>query len=50
MAVVNPQTFFRFAAAHHELLVELYQHRDGITEAELLQMAEDLRINLEPVS
>lgn len=38
MAVVNPQTFFRFAADHHELLVELYQHRDGITEAELLQL------------
>jgi len=38
MAAVNPQTFFRFAADHHELLVELYQHRDGITEAELLQV------------
>jgi hypothetical protein len=38
MAIVNPQTFFRFAADHHELLVELYQHRDGITEAELLQL------------
>lgn len=38
MAVVNPQTFFRFAADHHALLVELYQHRDGITEAELLQL------------
>ena len=38
MAVVNPQTFFRFAADHHELLVELYQRRDGITEAELLQL------------
>jgi hypothetical protein len=38
MAVVSPQTFFRFAADHHELLVELYQHRDGITEAELLQL------------
>ena len=39
MATVNPQTFFRFAADHHELLVELYQRRDGITEAELLQLA-----------
>jgi len=38
MANVNPQTFFRFAADHHELLVELYQQRDGITEAELLQL------------
>lgn len=38
MATVNPQTFFRFAADHHELLVELYQQRDGITEAELLQV------------
>ena len=38
MATVNPQTFFRFAADHHELLVELYQRRDGITEAELLQL------------
>ncbi|MDX9973791.1 MAG: hypothetical protein RBU21_12475 [FCB group bacterium] len=38
MAVVTPQTFFRFAADHHELLVELYQHRDGITEATLLQL------------
>ena len=38
MAVVSPQTFFRFAADHHDLLVELYLHRDGITEAELLQM------------
>lgn len=38
MAVVTPQTFFRFAADHHELLVELYQHRDGITEAALLQL------------
>ena len=38
MAVVNPQTFFRFAADHHELLVALYPHRDGITEAELLQL------------
>lgn len=38
MAAVNPQTFFRFAADHHELLVELYQRRDGIAEAELLQL------------
>lgn len=38
MAAVNPQTFFRFAADHHELLVELYQRRDGITETELLQL------------
>lgn len=38
MAVVNPQTFFRFAADHHELLVELYQHRDGITAAELMHL------------
>ena len=38
MAVVNPQTFFRFAADHHELLAELYQHRDGITEAKLLNL------------
>jgi hypothetical protein len=38
MAAVNPQTFFRFAADHHELLVALYQRRDGITEAELLQL------------
>ncbi len=38
MARVTPQTFFRFAADHHALLVELYQHRDGITEAELLQL------------
>ena len=38
MATVNPQTFFRFAADHHELLVEMYQHRDGITEAELLRL------------
>ncbi len=37
MATINPQTFFRFAADNHELLVELYQRRDGITEAELLQ-------------
>ena len=38
MAIVNPQTFFRFAADHHELLVDLYRHRDGITEAELLKL------------
>lgn len=38
MAVVNPQTFFRFAADHHELLVELFPHRDGITESELLRL------------
>ncbi len=38
MAVVNPQTFFRFAADNHELLAELYPHRDGITEAELLRL------------
>ena len=38
MAIANPQTFFRFAADHHELLAELYQHRNGITEAELLQL------------
>ncbi|MFO7534863.1 MAG: hypothetical protein R6X19_04135 [Kiritimatiellia bacterium] len=38
MATVNPQTFFRFAADHHALLVELYQHRDGITETELFQL------------
>lgn len=38
MAVVNPQTFFRFAADNHQLLTELYQHRDGITEAELLRV------------
>jgi hypothetical protein len=36
MAAVNPQAFFSFAAEHHGLLVELYHHRDGITEAELL--------------
>lgn len=38
MAIVNPQTFFRFAADHHALLVELYQRRDGLTEAELLSI------------
>ena len=38
MAKVNPQTFFRFAADHHALLEELYQHRDGVSEAALLQM------------
>ncbi len=38
MAIVNPQTFFRFAADHHELLEEIYQRREGITEAELLQV------------
>ncbi len=38
MATINPQTFFRFAADYHELLVELYQRRDGITEAEILQL------------
>lgn len=38
MPTVNPQTFFRFAADHHELLVELYQHRDGMSEAELYQL------------
>ncbi|MDD2600290.1 MAG: hypothetical protein PHO37_13870 [Kiritimatiellae bacterium] len=42
MAVINPQTFFRFAADHHELLIELYQHRDGITETQLLQTARRL--------
>ena len=36
MAIVNPQTFFRFAADHHALLVALYERRDGLTEAELL--------------
>ncbi len=35
MAGVSPQTFFRFAAEHHELLVEIYQRRDGLSEAEL---------------
>lgn len=38
MATVNPQTFFRFAAEHHELLMDLYQQRDGIPEAALLQL------------
>ncbi len=38
MSVVNPQTFFRFAADQHKLLEELCAHRDGITEAELLQL------------
>ncbi len=38
MATVNPQTFFRFAVDYYELLGELYQRRDGITEAELLQL------------
>ena len=38
MATVNPQTFFRFAADHYELLVEMYQRRDGIAEAELLRL------------
>jgi hypothetical protein len=38
MASINPQTFFRFAADYHELLVELYQRRDGISEVELLQL------------
>ena len=36
MAIINPQTFFRFAADHHALLVALYERRDGLTEAELL--------------
>lgn len=38
MAIVNPHTFFRFAADHHALLVALYERRDGLTEAELLQI------------
>ncbi len=38
MATVNPQTFFRFAADHHELMVDLYKKKDGISEAELLQL------------
>jgi hypothetical protein len=40
MAVVSPQTFFRFAADHYKLLVDLYPYRDGITEAELLRLIE----------
>jgi hypothetical protein len=50
MANVNPQTFFRFAADHHELLVELYQHRDGITEAELIQLIRRFSRDLGPSS
>jgi hypothetical protein len=38
MSPVSPQSFFRFAAEHHELLVELYAHREGITEAELFRL------------
>lgn len=38
MPIVSPQAFFRFAAEHHALLVDLYQHRDGMTEARLLQL------------
>jgi len=48
MATINPQTFFRFAADHHELLVELYQHRDGITEAALLQLARRFSVEGSP--
>lgn len=44
MATVNPQTFFRFAADHHKLLVELYPHRDGITEAELLRLVREFAV------
>jgi hypothetical protein len=37
MATIHPQTFFRFAAEHHELLKALYEKRDGITETEAMQ-------------
>lgn len=48
MATINPQTFFRFAADYHELLVELYQRRDGITEAELLQLVRRFAVDGRP--
>ncbi len=48
MATVNPLAFFRFAADNHELLVELYQRRDGITEAELLQLVRRFSIDGRP--
>jgi hypothetical protein len=32
--------FFRLAADHHELLVDFYQSRGGITEVELPQVIE----------
>jgi len=48
MATINPQTFFRFAADNHELLVELYQRRDGITEAELLKLVRDFTADGRP--
>jgi hypothetical protein len=48
MATINPQTFFRFAADYHELLVELYQRRDGITEAELLQLVRRFTVDGRP--
>lgn len=48
MATVNPQTFFRFAADHHEMLVELYHHRDGISEAELLQLIRKFSVETNP--
>lgn len=38
MATVNPQTFFRFAADHHALLIDLYYKRDGLSEAELMEL------------
>jgi len=38
MASVSPQTFFRFAADHHLLLVALYAQRDGITESGLMRL------------
>ena len=37
MATIHPQTYFRFAAEHHELLKALYEQRDGITEAEAMR-------------
>ncbi|MFO8071743.1 MAG: hypothetical protein R6V85_07690 [Polyangia bacterium] len=38
MPAVNPRTFFRFAAEHHALLTELYYRREGLPDAELLEL------------
>lgn len=37
MAPVSPRAFFRFAAEHTDIVADLYQRRDGMTESELLQ-------------
>lgn len=44
----NPQSFFRFAARYYPLLLDLFYHREGFTEADLRNLIEGIASGGDP--